>query len=89
LEFETVYSKFPLPNYYSTTESILNQVKPAPKEDNEIHLSVVGKYFIPLSRNYEAIDMLLFRDFSTLLFPKSPFQNTIGLNHISYKEEAA
>jgi len=76
LEFKTVGSKFQFPNYFSTAEDLLSQVKP-PRKRHGIDPSAVGKYFIPVSRNYEAIDALLFQDSSTLLC----FQITIAKQH--------
>ena len=73
--FETMKSKSVTPNYFTTVDNLATQVKASYGQGLEP--SAVERYFIPFSRNYEAVDGLLFSDRRTLVL----FQITVGKQH--------
>ena len=75
-EFKAVVSNCSVPNYFTNLENLLIQVRP-PEIKKGVDPRVIGKYFIPFSRNYEGIDLLLLSGPETLLL----FQITTAGQH--------
>lgn len=64
-----------IPEYFTTPKSLVEKVKGP--SGRGINPAVVGRYFLPWSRNYPSVDGLLFFDKTTILF----FQITLAERH--------
>ncbi|KAG0130296.1 hypothetical protein HOY82DRAFT_382825 [Tuber indicum] len=74
-EFKTVKSKSCTPNYFMTADDLAGQVRNTGGKG--LDLAATEKYFIPFSRNYEAVDGIIFSDLRTLVL----FQMTLAKQH--------